>query len=180
MIHHFGLIIILLVLYIRPVTQVAGGFNTSLGSDRYLWQLLDSITLGHCCKIFSKHGFKFGHTSGLKTQIYHSGSSSSRCDSKQSKYWLNGARFITNSRVWSFRALSFLSSSQKLLQLFHGITLDGQIKIPSLNGSSTQKRRLDDKRGEHRRENSWVHTAANSCLVFFPLFLRLLLFSLEE
>lgn len=54
----------------------------------------------------------------------------------------------------------------KPLQLFHGITLDGQIKIPSLSGSSAQKH---DKRGERREENSWEHIAAKfffSCLCF--------------
>lgn len=50
----------------------------------------------------------------------------------------------------------------KPLQLFHGITLDGQIKIPSLSGSSAQKH---DKRGERREENSWEHIAAK---FFFP------------
>lgn len=37
--------------------------------------------------------------------------------------------------------------------------------------------RLDDKGGEHRGENSWVQTAAKSCLLFF---MPLLLFSLDE
>lgn len=64
----------------------------------------------------------------------------------------------------------------KPLQLFHGITLDGQIKIPSLNDGSAQKRKTDDKRGEHGGQNSWVYAAAKSSFFFMPL----LLFSLEE
>lgn len=54
----------------------------------------------------------------------------------------------------------------KPLQPFQGITLDDQINIPSLNGSSAQKLRLDVKRGEHRGENNWVHITATSYLLF--------------
>lgn len=54
-------------------------------------------------------------------------------------------------------------------QPFHGITLDGQIKTPSLNGSSAQKLRLDVEREEHRGGNSWVHTTAKRWVLFFPL-----------
>lgn len=86
-----------------------------------------------------------------------------------------------NVSIESLKSHSTLIPEQipKPLQLFHRITLDSQIKIPSLNGSSAQKQRLDDKRAEHRgerrRENSWVQTAAKSYI-----FLSLLLFSLED
>ena len=40
----------------------------------------------------------------------------------------------------------------KPLQLFHGIILDDQIKVPSLNGSSAPKQRLGDERRVQKRE----------------------------
>lgn len=56
----------------------------------------------------------------------------------------------------------------KPLQLFHRITLDSQIKIPSLNGSSAQKQRLDDT--EERREKKREQLGADcSQVLYFPV-----------
>lgn len=69
---------------------------------------------------------------------------------------------------------------QKPLKLFHGITLEGQIKIPSMQGSVTQKQRLDDKKGAQREETSWVQEAAKQSFLLLLLLLLPCLLSLEE
>lgn len=54
--------------------------------------------------------------------------------------------------------------TSKPLELFHGLSLDGQIENPSFKGNSTQKERRDDKSRAQRSEQLGAH----HCQVFPP------------
>ena len=84
----------------------------------------------------------------------------------------------TAEQVWLSKSHSALIPERlpKPLQPFHGITLDDQIIIPSLNGSSAQKLRLNVRRRAERREQLGAHHSH----VLSSFSLLLLLFSLEE